>query len=244
MQETALTVLRNERLADGVFRMRLQGNLEAVTTPGQFVDLRVPGLFLRRPISVCDRDGSLLTLVFRAVGRGTDALSRMTPGETVNALTGLGNGYDLPASGDRPVLVGGGVGVPPLYWLARMLRAEGKAVCVCLGFNASRDVFYEEEFRSLGAEVRLATMDGSRGVRGFATDLLPEDGTYFYACGPVPMLRTLCRKARTEGQLSLEARMGCGFGACMGCTCLTRNGPARICKEGPVFRKEEILWET
>ena len=244
MKDVILTLLTNERLTGSVWRMTLRGDLSAVTRPGQFVDLKLDGCYLRRPISVCDKRGDVLTLVYKVVGKGTAAMTALQPGARVQTLTGLGNGYDAAKAGERPLLIGGGVGVPPLYWLARELRGEGREVSVVLGFNTAAEVFYADEFAALGCRVTVATVDGSVGVRGFVTDALPEGYTYFYTCGPEPMLKAVWRASRTSGQFSFEERMGCGFGACMGCSCRTLTGFKRICKDGPVLEKEEILWNA
>ena len=243
MKQVKLRIEENLPAARDVFRMRLRGDVSGVERPGQFVNLRLEGLFLRRPISVFDRSEDSVTLIYKTVGRGTERMSRMAPGEELDVLTGLGNGYDLSRAGDRPLLLGGGVGIPPLYWLAKELRRGGLPVTAALGFNSAADVFAEEEFRALGCETLVATADGSCGRKGFVTDVMPEEYSYFYACGPEPMLRAVDRASRTDGEFSLEERMGCGFGACMGCTCQTRDGAKRICREGPVLRKGEILWE-
>ena len=242
MKQVIYRIIENNPLAAGVWRMRLTGDVSDIAAPGQFVNLKIPGLYLRRPISVCDAEGDTLTLIYKVVGSGTDALSRMQPGEVLDALAGLGNGYDLSVSGDRPALVGGGVGVPPLYLLARKLIERGAKPTVCLGFNTECEVFYEDQFHSLGCDVRVATVDGSHGERGFVTAILPENPSHCYACGPVPMLRAVYHAVPCDGQFSFEARMGCGFGACMGCTMPTVNGYKRVCVDGPVFRKGEILW--
>lgn len=243
MKQGLFEIVENTPLTETVWRMRLRGDTAAITAAGQFVNIRLEGLFLRRPISVCDCEGDILTLVYKVVGKGTRQMSEMTHG-TLDVLTGLGNGYDLSTAGERPLLLGGGVGVPPLYMLAKQLIAEGRQVSVVLGFNTKDEVFYEDEFRALGAAVTVATADGSYGVRGFVTDALPTDYTYFYTCGPEPMLKAVYRATNTSGQFSFEERMGCGFGACMGCSCKTITGNKRICKEGPVLQKEDILWET
>ena len=243
MKQSLLWIEENIPLARDVFRMRLTGDVSGVERPGQFVNLRLEGRFLRRPISVFDRTEDGITLIYKAVGEGTRQLARMTEGEALDALTGLGNGYDLSRAGDSPLLLGGGVGVPPLYWLAKELRGAGKPVCAVLGFGSREDVFAEEEFRALGCDTRVTTVDGSYGRKGFVTDAMPESYSYFYTCGPEPMLRAVWAKTVSEGEFSLEERMGCGFGACMGCTVRTKSGPKRICKDGPVLRKEEILWE-
>ncbi len=243
MKQGLFEIIENVPLTDNVFKMTLKGDTSAVTAPGQFVNIKLEGLYLRRPISVCDINGDMLTIIYKAVGKGTTQMSQMRAG-TLDVLTGLGNGYDLTVSGQRPVLLGGGVGVPPMYLLARRLIAEGKQVQVILGFNTKSEVFYENEFKALGADVTVTTVDGSYGVKGFVTDALKRvDYTYFYTCGPEPMLKAVYRAAETSGQMSFEKRMGCGFGACMGCSCKTITGYKRICKEGPVMRKEEILWE-
>jgi len=244
MKQSIFTIERSRPLARDVVELRLRGDTAAITAPGQFVNIRLTGKFLRRPISVCNVAGDELTLIYKIVGGGTRQLAAMQPGQTLDLLTGLGNGYDLSPAGDAPVLLGGGVGTPPMYWLARELIAQGKHVRAVLGFNSAEDVFYEEELRSLGADVTVTTVDGSYGIKGFVTDGLPEDYSYFYACGPEPMLRAVYRATKTAGQLSFEERMGCGFGACMGCSCKTLTGYKRICKDGPVLRKEEIAWEN
>ena len=245
MKQSIFTILSNTPLTDCVYKMVLSGDTSAITAPGQFINIQITGKFLRRPISVCDYDGSTLTIVYKVVGKGTEILSRMVPGEKLDILTGLGNGYDLVPAGDSPVLLGGGVGVPPLYHLAKRLLTMGKQVTVILGFNTQSEVFYEAEFRALGCDVDLATADGSAGVRGFVTTAIAEcrpEFDYFYACGPLPMLRALCDAVQQDGQLSFEERMGCGFGACMGCSCKTKYGNKRICKEGPVLTKGEVIW--
>ena len=243
MKDGIFTIQAQRPLTQSVFEIKLSGDTSAITRPGQFVNLRLDGLYLRRPISVCDLERETLTLIYKVVGKGTAQLSEMLPGQSIPVLTGLGNGYDTALSGDRPLLIGGGVGVPPLYLLAKQLRAQGKAVSVILGFNTASELFYEQEFRAIGCEVSVTTVDGSRGVKGFVTDALPEDYTHVYTCGPEPMLRAVYRRIRTGGSFSFEKRMGCGFGACMGCSCKTVTGYKRICKEGPVLQKEEILWE-
>ena len=244
MKQSLFEIVENCPLTDNVYRMRLKGDTSAITAPGQFVNIQLSGMFLRRPISVCDVQEDVLTIIYKVVGKGTEAMSRMNSG-MLDVLTGLGNGYDLSVSGERPVLLGGGVGVPPMYKLAKELLAQGKTVSVILGFNTKNEVFYEDAFRELGAEVTVTTVDGSYGKKGFVTDVLNEiDYTYFYTCGPEPMLKAVYRATCTSGQMSFEERMGCGFGACMGCSCKTLTGYKRICKDGPVMRKEEILWEA
>ena len=244
MKQSIFTIVSNTALTDSVYKMVLQGDTSAIVAPGQFVNIKLEGMFLRRPISVCDVQGDELTIIYKVVGKGTAAMSRMAEGE-LDILTGLGNGYNLEVSGEKPVLLGGGVGVPPMYKLAKELIDQGKKVSVILGFNTKSEIFYEEEFKKLGAEVYVTTVDGSYGIRGFVTDALKNiEYTYFYTCGPEPMLKAVYRATNTSGQMSFEERMGCGFGACMGCSCKTLTGYKRICKEGPVMRKEEILWEN
>ncbi len=242
MKQSIFTIQSNTALTASVFKMVLAGDTSAITAPGQFVNIQLSGRFLRRPISVCDYDGETLTIVYKVVGAGTEQMAAMVPGEQLDILTGLGNGYDLTLSGDHPVLLGGGVGVPPMYNLAKKLVSQGKTVSVILGFNTQGEIFYEGEFKAMGCRVTVTTADGSYGVKGFVTDALPEGYTHFYTCGPEPMLKAVYRATTTSGQMSFEERMGCGFGACMGCSCKTLTGYKRICKEGPVMKKEEILW--
>ena len=243
MKQGLFEIIENKPLTDSVFQMTMRGDVSAITAPGQFVNIKLDGLYLRRPISVCDVNGDTLTIVYKVVGKGTKQMSQMKEG-TLDVLTGLGNGYDLSVAGDQPVLLGGGVGVPPMYLLAKKLVAMGKKVRVILGFNTVSEVFYEAEFKALGAEVTVTTVDGSYGMKGFVTDAMKEmEYTHFFTCGPEPMLKAVYKTSVTSGQMSFEKRMGCGFGACMGCSCKTLTGYKRICKEGPVMRKEEILWE-
>ena len=245
MKQSIFKIVENTPLTATVYRMRLRGDTGAITASGQFVNILLSGKFLRRPISVCDCEGDLLTLVYKVVGKGTEQMASMSVGEELDILTGLGNGYDLGTAGDSPLLLGGGVGVPPLYMLCRELIGKGCSVRVILGFNTKDEVFYEEEFKALGADVTVCTADGSYGKQGFVTAAMDDaDYTYFYTCGPEPMLRAVYNASTTEGQMSFEERMGCGFGACMGCSCKTLTGNKRICKEGPVMRKEEILWQN
>ncbi|MEE0111386.1 MAG: dihydroorotate dehydrogenase electron transfer subunit [Oscillospiraceae bacterium] len=245
MKQSIFEVLSNTPLTDCVYKMVLSGDTSAITAAGQFVNIQLEGMFLRRPISVCDYDDQTLTIVYKVVGKGTEAMSRMGAGAKLDILTGLGNGYDLSLAGEKPVLLGGGVGVPPMYNLAKKLLAMGKEVTVILGFNTKSEIFYEAEFKALGCKVTVATADGSYGVKGFATTPLEGmDYSYFYTCGPEPMLKAVYKATKTSGQMSFEERMGCGFGACMGCSCKTLTGYKRICKDGPVMKKEEILWEA
>ena len=243
MKQSIFTITENTPLTASVYRMVLGGDTAGITT-GQFVNIQLEGQFLRRPISVCDCTEGVLTLIYKVVGKGTAQMAEMKAGQTLDVLTGLGNGYDLSKAGDHPLLLGGGVGVPPLYMLARLLREQGKTVSVVLGFNTKDEVFCEQDFKDLGCDVTVTTADGSYGVKGFVTDALPSTYSYFYTCGPEPMLRAVYKATATSGQFSFEERMGCGFGACMGCSCKTLTGYKRICKEGPVMKKEEILWEA
>lgn len=243
MKQGLFEIIENEQLTESVYKMTLSGDVSAITAPGQFVNIKLDGLYLRRPISVCDVEKNSLTIVYKVVGKGTKQMSEMRSG-TLDVLTGLGNGYDLSVAGQKPVLIGGGVGVPPMYLLAKKLIEQGREVQVILGFNTYSEVFYEDAFKALGADVTVTTVDGSYGIKGFVTDALKDmDYTYFYTCGPEPMLKAVYKVSDTSGQMSFEKRMGCGFGACMGCSCKTITGYKRICKEGPVMRKEEILWE-
>ncbi len=242
MKQSIFEIVSNKALTANVYRMELRGDTSAITAPGQFVNIQLEGMYLRRPISVCDVQGDILTIVYKVVGKGTEAMSRMESGK-LDILTGLGNGYDLTLAGEKPVLLGGGVGVPPMYLLAKRLIALGKEVKVILGFNTASEIFYEQEFKALGCAVTVTTVDGSYGLKGFVTDALKTmDYTHFYTCGPEPMLKAVYRASVTSGQMSFEERMGCGFGACMGCSCKTLTGYKRICKDGPVMMKEEILW--
>lgn len=241
MFDVVYEVISNRPIAKNTFEMILSGDTSGIA-PGQFVNLKLEGYYLRRPISVCDFEEGKLTIVYKVVGHGTRYMSTLGPGAKIDTLTGLGNGYDISVSGDRPLLIGGGAGVPPMYALAKSLIAEGKKPAVILGFNTQDEVFYEDAFRALGLDTYVTTADGSRGIRGFVTDAMDLEYTYFYTCGPEPMLRAVYNRSVTSGQFSFEERMGCGFGACMGCTCKTKYGHKRICKDGPVLVKEEIVW--
>ena len=264
MKQGMFTITANRRLTQNVCEMILAGDTSACQRPGQFLNIKLDGLFLRRPISVCDYDDEEIKIIYKIVGKGTQAMADMRSGQTLDVLTGLGNGYDSGKAGASPVLIGGGVGIPPLYGLLKALQrqraADAKAVLaagglangesagtekirVILGFNTAEEIFYQNEFEAAGAEVLLATADGSVGVKGFVTDVLAGlDYSYFYTCGPEAMFRAIERVAKTSGQYSFEERMGCGFGACMGCSCETKYGSKRICKDGPVLEREEILW--
>lgn len=244
MKQGIYKIISNIPLTDTVFKMVLEGDVSHIKNSGEFINIKLEGKYLRRPISVCDVDATTVTIVYKVVGGGTEQMSKMTVGTELDILTGLGNGYDLALSGDKPLLLGGGVGVPPLYNLAKRLIESGKKVTVVLGFNTKDEIFYENEFKDLGAETYVTTADGSYGIKGFVTDAIKDlDYTYFYTCGPEPMLKAVYKASKTSGQMSFEERMGCGFGACMGCSCKTLTGYKRICKDGPVMKKEEILWE-
>ena len=242
MKQSLFEIIENRPLTDSVMLMRLKGDTSDITGPGQFVNIKLDGLFLRRPISVCDCQGDVLTIIYKVVGKGTEVMRNMTGGK-LDILTGLGNGYDMTKSGDSVLVIGGGVGVPPMYMLARLLREEGKRVTAILGFNTRSEIFYEEEFKALGCDTIVATADGSYGVKGFVTNAMEGlSYDYFYTCGPEPMLKAVYNATKVSGQFSFEERMGCGFGACMGCSCKTLYGNKRICKDGPVLEKEEIIW--
>ena len=243
MKQSIFEIISNEKIAKDIMLMKLSGDTSAITAPGQFVNIKIDGLFLRRPISVCDYDSDTLTLIYKVVGEGTYVMSKYQKGVKLDILTGLGNGYDCSKAGDIPLLLGGGVGVPPMYNLCKVLVAKGCKPTVILGFNGKDDVFFEQEFKNLGAKVIVTTADGSYGIKGFVTDAMKDvDYSYFYTCGPLPMLKAIYDVSSTSGQFSFEERMGCGFGACMGCSCKTKYGNKRICKDGPVLVKEEIIW--
>jgi dihydroorotate dehydrogenase electron transfer subunit len=242
MKQGFFDIIENVALTDSVMKMTLKGDVSAITNAGQFVNIKIDGLFLPRPISVCDLSEDSFTIIYKIVGNGTEQLAKMKSGR-LDVLTGLGNGYDLTKSGDAPVLIGGGVGVPPMYLLAKRLIENGKKPTIILGFNTKSEIFYEQQFKDLGLNVVVTTVDGSYGVKGFVTDALKDvDYSYFYTCGPEPMLKAVYKASQTSGQMSFEERMGCGFGACMGCSCKTKYGNKRICKDGPVLSKEEIIW--
>ena len=243
MKDTIFTVKSNAKIAKNTYEMVLVGDTSDITASGQFVNIKLDGFYLRRPISVCDVNGDELTIIYKAVGKGTEMMAKMSGGEELLTLTGLGNGYDLSKSGDAPLLIGGGAGVPPMYLLCRKLAAQGKKCTVILGFGSADEVFYEDEFKKLGADVLVTTVDGSYGIKGFVTDAMVDlDYSHFYTCGPEPMLKAVYDKSTTSGSFSFEERMGCGFGACMDCSCKTKYGNKRICKDGPVLEKEEIIW--
>ena len=242
MKQSLFTVAENRPLAKDVWQMTLRGDTSAITAPGQFINIKLAGHFLRRPISVCDWNDESVTIIYKVLGHGTDEMTRMPEGTVLDILTGLGNGFDTAKCGDKTLLIGGGVGVPPMYGTAKRLLSEGKHPIAVLGFNSKCDVFYEEEFRALGVETRVVTVDGSYGQKGFVSEALGEGYDYFCACGPVAMLKAVSDASTSDGLLSFEERMGCGFGACVGCTCKTKYGNKRICKDGPVLTKEEVVW--
>lgn len=243
MKKGIFKVLQNKRIAKDIYEMVLRGDTSAITAPGQFVNIELSGFYLRRPISVCDLNKDKLTLIYKTLGKGTEFMSTLPEGDLLDLLTGLGNGFDTEFSGEAPLLIGGGVGVPPLYYLAKKLVSQGRTVRAILGFNKSEEVFYADEFKAAGAEVYVTTADGSMGARGFVTDVLSTlPYSYIYTCGPEAMLKAVYDKSETDGQFSFEERMACGFGACMGCSCKTKYGNKRICKDGPVLKKDEIIW--
>lgn len=245
MKQEIFKITSNENIAPSVYKMVLAGDTSDITAPGQFVNIKLEGFYLRRPISICDYDGDSLTLIYKTVGGGTEDLSLKKSGNELDLLISLGNGFDTRESGDRPLIIGGGVGIPPLYALCKKLISEGKKPAVILGFNTRTEIFYENEFKALGCEVFITTADGSHGIKGFVTAAMDKtDYTYIYSCGPLPMFKAVNANAETSGQFSFEERMGCGFGACMGCSLMTKNGAKRVCKDGPVFEREEIEWET
>ena len=242
MKQSFFEIKSNTALTDSIMKMELKGDTSEITKSGQFINIKLEEKFLRRPISVCDCEGDTETIIYKIVGAGTEQMSRMSDG-SLDILTGLGNGYDTSLSGEKPLLIGGGVGVPPLYMLAKKLIGEGKKVSVILGFNTKAEIFYEKEFADLGCEVTVTTVDGSYGIKGFVTNAMDREYSHIYTCGPEPMLKAVYNESKTSGQFSFEERMGCGFGACMGCSCKTLYGNKRICKDGPVLLKEEIIWE-
>lgn len=243
MNQTKLTVAENIRLTDKVYKMTLTGDVSDITAPGQFINIQLDGFFLRRPISVCDYDSTSVVIIYKTVGKGTEFMASVRPGAELDVLTGLGNGFDTSVSGKSPVLIGGGVGIPPMYALAKKLISENKQPSVIMGFNTANEIFYSSEFKNLGMPVYISTVNGEVGTKGFVTDIMKNlSYTYYYACGPLPMLRAVYDISPVPGQLSFEERMGCGFGACMGCSCKTKYGNKRICKDGPVLTSEEVIW--
>lgn len=240
-KQNIYTILSNELIAKAVYKMVLEGDTQYITASGQFINIKLDDKFLRRPISVCDYDDNTMTIIYKVVGSGTEYMTTLKAGDTLDVLTGLGNGYTL-VDAKRPMLIGGGVGVPPMYNLCKRLIEMGQSPTVILGFNTKEEIFFEEEFKALGADVKVTTADGSYGIKGFVTDAFPQEYDYFYTCGPMPMFKAIEAKVQTSGQYSFEERMGCGFGACMGCSCKTKYGNKRICKDGPVLVREEIIW--
>lgn len=243
MKQDFYTVTENQLIAPSVYKMTLEGDSSAITAAGQFINIKLDGLYLRRPISVFDCGDDFISIIYKVVGKGTAQMSKTECGKKLDVLVGLGNGYDLSKCGDNPLLIGGGVGIPPLYYLCKKLTAAGKGVSVILGFNTKTEIFCFDSFTDIGADVLVTTVDGSAGIKGFVTNAMPEtEYTYFYTCGPEAMLKAVYNASLTSGQFSFEERMGCGFGACMGCSCKTKYGNKRICKDGPVLEKEEIIW--
>lgn len=243
MKKVLLTIIENIALTKDVCKMTLAGDVDEIKNPGQFINIKLDGMYLRRPISVFDKGEKTVSIVYKVVGKGTEKMSMMNEGGTLDVLTGLGNGYDIEKSGDAPLLIGGGVGIPPLYYLAKELMNNKKHVKAILGFDTKSEIFLKDEFEKIGVDTVVTTVDGSFGIKGFVTDALKGGYSYFYTCGPEPMLKAVFNATDTSGQFSFEERMGCGFGACMGCSCKTVTGYKRICKEGPVLFKEDILWE-
>ena len=243
MNRGIYTILSNKPLTKDIWEMKLNGETSHITAPGQFINIQLDGFYLRRPISICDYEEGIIKIIYKVVGHGTEAMAKLSAGKMIDVLCGLGNGFDTVKCGQKTVLIGGGVGVPPMYNLCKKLLAEGKEVSVLLGFNTKDEIFYEEEFKALGAKVYVTTVDGSYGTKGFVTDVLKDlEYDYFCTCGPMPMFRAIEKIAKTSGQYSFEERMGCGFGACMGCSCKTKYGYKRICRDGPVLEREEIIW--
>lgn len=245
MNKSKYKILENKKIAKDVFEMVLEGDTTAINKPGQFINIEIEDLYLRRPISICDYDEKTITVIYKVVGQGTEKMSKLEKGKELDILTGLGNGFDTKNSGDKPLIIGGGVGTPPMYRLCKDLISEGKTPTVILGFNSKEDMFYKEKFEELDVKVYISTVDGSVGTKGFVTDVIKNIGdfTYFYACGPMVMLEAVCKETNISGEVSLEGRMGCGFGACMGCTIQTKKGNKRVCREGPVFDKEDLIWK-
>jgi len=241
-KKSLYTIKSNKKIARNVYEMILDGDTSYIKSPGQFINIELNGFYLRRPISICEYGDDFIKIIYKVVGLGTESLSKMEENQTLDILTGLGNGFKVERSGDKPLLIGGGVGTPPMYELCKELIADGKTPTVVLGFNSKDDVFYEDEFKRLGAKVYITTVDGSYGIKGFVTDAIKEEYSYYYACGPLPMLKAVYNNVNTDGELSFEERMGCGFGACMGCTCKTKTGSIRLCQAGPVLRKGEVTW--
>lgn len=245
MNKSKYKILENKKIAKDVFEMVLEGDTTAINKPGQFINIEIEDLYLRRPISICDYDEKTITVIYKVVGQGTEKMSKLEKGKELDILTGLGNGFDTKNSGYKPLIIGGGVGTPPMYRLCKDLISEGKTPTVILGFNSKEDMFYKEKFEELDVKVYISTVDGSVGTKGFVTDVIKNIGdfTYFYACGPMVMLEAVCKETNISGEVSLEGRMGCGFGACMGCTIQTKKGNKRVCREGPVFDKEDLIWK-
>ena len=243
MKKSLFTIRENQSIAKGIYSMVLEGDTNAIQKPGQFLNIALDGFTLRRPFSVCDWDESALTILYKTIGAGTRYMTTLKSGQPLDILTGLGNGYDMEPAGNAPLLIGGGAGIPPLYGLAKRLIRPGVSPHVILGFRTKEEVFYLDAFQNLGVRVTVCTQDGSMGTHGLVTDAIGEKTqSYLYTCGPDGMLRAVYARTALDGQFSFEERMACGFGACMGCSCMTKYGSKRICKEGPVLRREEIVW--
>jgi len=245
MKQVVFLIQSNIQIACQTWQMRLEGDSSALVSPGQFVDVAVEGFFLRRPFAARDWDAEGFDFIYKTVGEGTEAMSRMKPGQAIDVLTGLGNGFDSDSCKGKALLISGGLGASPLFPLAKRLIAEGKTVTAILGFNTAAEAILQSEYEALGAKVHMVTMDGSLGIKGLVTDAVKEvdpSFDFFYTCGPKVMMKAVCETLDGPGQASLEERMGCGCGICYGCTCHTDKGPKRICADGPVFNREDIIW--
>lgn len=242
MKSEKFKILENKQIAKDVYKLVLEGNTSEITKPGQFVNIAISEFYLRRPISICDFEKNSLTLIYKVVGKGTYALSKKYTNHYLDILIPLGNGFDVEKTTMYPVLIGGGVGVPPLVNLAKQLIKKVDKVQVIIGFNKKEEIFGEDMFKNIGISPIVTTVDGSYGIKGLVSDALKDiKADYIYSCGPEPMLKALS-SFDIDGQFSFEARMACGFGGCMACSCKTKYANKRICKEGPVLFKEEIIW--
>ena len=242
MQKKRFQIAENSLIALKTYKLVLVGDC---AVEGEFVHIAIPGFYLRRPLSICDLEDGRMAIVYKVVGKGTRVLSERQSGETLEVLTGLGKGFDPDACREEALLVGGGLGVPPLLLLAKRLKAQGKKVTAVLGFNTAEERILVPEFESVCDTVAVSTVDGSVGVKGFVTDAikaLQPSFDCFYTCGPMVMMKVVCQTLEGPGECSLEERMGCGAGFCYGCSIQTKNGPRRVCKDGPVFKKEELIW--
>ena len=243
MRDNRYTVVKNEEIAPGTYYMTIAGDTSQIKDPGQFINIKIDGLYLRRPMSICSYDEESMSIIYKVVGKGTEAMSRMPAGDSFDALSPLGNGFDTEKIPEGALLIGGGAGAMPIYTLAMILRDKGKKPHVIIGFNREEEIFFADEFRDLGVELTIATMDGSVGVKGTVVDAMEKaNRPYVCVCGPDPMMKAVAEHS-SGGQFDLGARMACGFGACMGCTVITKSGPKRVCKDGPIFDQEEIIWQ-